>query len=510
MTERKNAAPVMTEQEAANNVLTTATTVPQKAAQCQGNSKKSERHALGIGSKVYALAIKCYDEQLMAGMAQDKAGLASFIRQVDPAKYQVLAIMHDRDTVTDGIWAEAAVKPHYHVILRCVDRKSRVKVSTALNMLGIRFRPGTDDALWLEHGVETVGNFAGYATYLTHETQDAIRDAKEQYDVSEIISNLTPEGVEQVRDGYIRVSEIRKLTQDALISLDKEAYDLGYNFGDFEKWYDELPFSARSHAKMKVIRESYSRGVDARVRERNNVLRLCVFIQGQPNCGKSYASEHTLDGSNVLVVSGGGTGKFDNLRPDHDAIIIDDDVCPNLLNMSDNYMCRAYRRRSNNPVWAGRYLIVTSNKSFEQWLDDCHVSRENVEAVRSRFFVCNIITNRNGISELRCDSISDRGTTDERMARWKMFESFSLRFNAIIGTYTPSDKDSYSDPVADAYLYSPFSGFADYEAKQAELAEQEYMEWLAQQDEQGLTDEQERELEEFLARKEKPRPRYYG
>lgn len=109
---------------------------------------------------------------------------------------------------------------------------------------------------------------------------------------------------------------------------------------------------------MKTIRESYDRGVNARIEEGAEMLRLCVFIHGEPNSGKTYASEKALSDKRYLTIKGGGSGKFDNLRVDHEAIIIDDDVCPNLLNMTDNYICRAYKRQSNNPAWTGNILLL--------------------------------------------------------------------------------------------------------------------------------------------------------
>lgn len=71
------------------------------------------------------------------------------------------------------------------------------------------------------------------------------------------------------------------------------------------------------------------------------MLRLCVFIYGEPNSGKTCTPEKALSGKRYLTVKGGSTGKFDNLRVDHQSIIIADDVCANLLNMTDNYICRA-------------------------------------------------------------------------------------------------------------------------------------------------------------------------
>lgn len=403
--------------------------------------KKDKTKVLGYHQKVYAVAFKFYEEQLPWG----EQAFIEAVRNSDKRKAQVLAIKHYRDTVTDGIWAVATVKPHWHVIVRMTRRNDSMRVSRILESLCIKYRPGIDDVLWQEHGVETVGNFGGYAVYLTHETEEAIRDAKERYDISEIVSNLTIDEIEQVREGYIRVSEKRKLSQDELVALDKEAFAMGYDMKDFDRWYNEQPFAVRSNAKMKVIKESYDRGVKVRVDEHQEINRLCVFIEGGANTGKTYASKKALDGKRILSVGGGGTGKFDLLRPDHEAIVVDDDVCPNLLNMTDNYICRAYKRNSNNPAWAGRYFIVTSNLTFKAWLEACGIRTDdgwgNVTAhyvaMKSRFFVCRLKADANGVNHLALTSPSRRGSAQEQIERANMFMDFKRKFDATIAGYAP-------------------------------------------------------------------------
>lgn len=403
--------------------------------------KRDKAKLIGIHQKVYSVAFKFYEEQLPLG----EAAFIDAVRGSDKRMAQVMAIKHDRDIVTDGIWQCAAVKPHWHVIVRMTERNRSMRVGTILKALNIEYRPKIDDALWMGHGVETVGNFAGYAVYLTHDTEQAVMDAKERYDVSEIVSNLSPEEIAQVREGYIRVSERRKVTQDELVALDKEAFDMGYAMQDFDRWYNEQPFGVRSNAKMKVIRESYDRGVKVRVDEHQEINRLCVFIQGAPNTGKTYAAKHALGGKRTLSVGGGGTGKFDLLRPDHEAIVIDDDVCPNLLNMTDNYICRAYKRNSNNPAWSGRYFVVTSNMSFRDWLEACGVRTEDrwghpsahYKAMLSRFFVCRLKADENGVNHLALTSASTRGSQVEQVERADMFMEFKRAFDDTIAGYAP-------------------------------------------------------------------------
>ena len=412
--------------------------IPQANNNRQVSKYNKQGHVLSIGQKVYSVAIKCYDEQLIYGASY----LYDAIHNTLKSDFQVLAIKHDRDEYADGIWRTAKEKPHYHIIVRCTDRKKRVRVGTVMRGLGIQFRPNVDDVLWVNHGVETIGNYAGYANYLTHETEEAIRDGKELYDISEIVSNLSTEEIIQVREGYIRVSEKRKISMDELISLDSEAYQLGYNLKNFDAWYGNLSFSIRSNAKMKTVQESYYRGVRVRVEEQPAVLRLCVFIQGAPNSGKTYAARAGLEGQRILTIEGGGTGKFDKLSADHGAILVSDDVCPNLLNMTDNYICQAYRRQRDNPAWTGQYFIVTSNVTFDEWLAECGIKRpEHIQAMRSRFFICELSqdkkTQNASLSLVRA---SERGSIEEQKQRLEMFGEFRKRFNATIAQYHPSSE----------------------------------------------------------------------
>lgn len=457
MTENTTKKPLVGGQEGVDgdtSVIDVNKSISQNVRSKKSKSWKKEPKVLGNEQKVSNVAIKCYEEQLSQGWFYTK----ECIEQLDATQYQVLAIVHNRDTVTDGIWALANEKPHMHVIFRCVDRKKRVRVKTILNMLGIEFRKGIDDSLWLNHGVESVGDFSAYANYLTHETEEAIKDNKELYSIHDIVSNLDESGIKQVRSGYTRiVADDIRVTTSELAELDKKAYKLGYELGNFHSWYENLSFVIRAHSKLKTVKESYDFGVAKRIKDNISVNRLCVFIEGDPNTGKTYASEKAIPSEDVLKVRGGGSGKFDNLRADVGGILIDDDVCPNLLNMSDNYPCHAYKRNSNNPVWAGDHLIVTSNKTFREWLEDCGIKTtryvdgcaryddtEHYEAMRSRFYICKVV-NVSGVNKLKLLSPSTRGSVEDQTKRLDKFINFRDKFNETIATYKPKlDTVDYS------------------------------------------------------------------
>ena len=409
---------------------------------------KRQHKMLSIHSKVNAFAIKFYDEQLPYGWQITSDAIKSF----DKEKVIVMAIRHDRDEQADGIWAVALEKPHYHVIFKLRDNKKKERISTVLSKLQIYYRPQLDDSLIENHGIESIGSFTGYALYLTHETKDAIADNKEIYELSEIVSNLNEDEIKHVRDGFIRFSDIgKKVAISKLEELDKNAFELGYKLKNFSEWYNSLPFAVRSHSKMKTIEESYSRGVQVRMEEGTEITRLCVYIQGSPNTGKTYAVKQALMGKQTLMVSGGGTGKFDRLRPDHEAIIIDDDICPNLLNITDNYICRVYRRNSGNPVWAGSYFIVTSNLTFDEWLETCGIkSAVHKNALATRFYICTV-EQENGVSRLALAQPSTRGSIEEQTQRADSFVKFQAIFNQTISQYSPSvtmvDYDTIIDPI---------------------------------------------------------------
>lgn len=235
--------------------------------------------------------------------------------------------------------------------------------------------------------------------------------------------------------------------------LDHTARQLGYELKDFDEWWDTLSVNVVSSPKFRTIKESYYRGVGQRVSENDEVNRLSVFIHGAPNTGKTYAAEHSVPGS-YLLVSGGGNGKFDNLKPSTNAIIIDNDTCPDLRYMADNYICRAYRRWRNNSVWAGEYFIVTSNKIFERWVRECGIvtkdsfgkPTENFRAIQSRFYLCEI-AKKNGQTYLKCTRVSERGTLEDQQERLNKFLSFKKKFNQTIAEYHPSEEDEvdYTD-----------------------------------------------------------------
>ena len=314
-----------------------------------------------------------------------------------------------------------------------------------LALLGVVFRPELDELIWRERGVERIKTLEQAVAYLTHETPECDVKGKELYDRDDIVSNLEPDEIDQLRDGYVRISHSKhKATVDEQIKLAQVAYNAGYA-GDksWREFVATLPFLLQKGSVYNLYRERYQLGVDDRMRERAEVLRLCVFIKGEANQGKTYAAKHAFDGRGFNIVEigdGGKTGKFDNINEDVDVLIIDDAIISDVLGMADNKVCRVYRRNGFNPYWCGEYFIVTSNLSFEDWAKYCGITDRTMDAAKSRFYICEIVEQGDGRKFLHvpADCISKRGTPEEQEQRRDRFIEFRKQFEKIVNEYRPN------------------------------------------------------------------------
>jgi len=382
-------------------------------------------------SKVRDLVIKCYDEQMPKGWSYVK----KCIRRQNKANMHVSGICHDEDeTYEEGsIWLAAVKKRHFHIVVKLIKRGKdgriiQQEVMTILNKLGIYFRPGEDDKLWIERGIERIDDYVRSITYLPHWTEDARRESKHEYEMKDIVSNLDEAELRQIMDGYINPSEAnRKVSNAHMEDLKKIAEQKGYALESLEDWLQTLSIAELSSSKLKPVKDAYWYQAQRRIEESKDMLRLCVYIQGEHNVGKSYNSFRALQklGYKVFTVDSGdsNTGKFDALKAEHTAMLVDDATIKDVLSMSDNRICTVYRRNRNNPFWAGEILIVTNNKSFEEWAKQCGVSDEQMEAARSRFYLCHI-KNKYDRAILICDEPSTRGTRKNQEARRELFEKF--------------------------------------------------------------------------------------
>lgn len=372
-------------------------------------------------------------------------------------EFQVIGIIHNKDLKADpkDYFKVSSIKAHCHLVIKRKDDES-FRINTVMDSLGVFFRRYIDNELWC-YSVDTCHNWNHSVAYLTHETDKAIAQGKYIYDREEIFSNCDASLIDGFRDGLNGPHRNSRISPEELEYWDRRFYDQGYDLKDFNSLYNSLNFSLRSHSKMKTIKESYFRGIEERLeKDPPKINRVCLFIQGPPDTGKTYAIKSALKqlGFKTYAVSGGGTGKFDNLNIEHQAITIDDTTCRNLLNMTDDIITRAYRRNSNNPYWTGEVFIVTSNLSFYEWCEQCGVRVKNVdysgtlsehgEAMKTRFFEFEV-SKIGGINQIQfTGSLDDlRGMSEAKKQKLEIAEKIISLANETMAKYKKSKTEEF-------------------------------------------------------------------
>lgn len=367
-------------------------------------------------------------------------------------EFYVVGIIHDKDEVADpeDYFKLSSIKPHCHLVIKCKDKDKTFKVNSMLKKLGIYYRRYIDNELW-GYSVAPCGNFASSVAYLTHETYQAMADGKYIYDREEIFSNCDTSVIDGLRDGLNGSHRNSRVSPEVLEIWDGHFYDRGYDLKDFDTLYDSLNFDLRSHSKIKTIKESYYRGIEARLKvDPPKINRVCLFIEGPPDTGKTYAMREASKqlGFKTYFISGGGTGKFDDLSITDQAIVIDDTTCPNLLNMTDSRITKAYRRNSNNPYWTGEVFIVTSNKNLLDWCTDSGLSvynlgtnipKEHGIAMKTRFLEYKV-NQIEGINQIEfIGNLDDmRGTFEDKQQKLEMANKIISLANKTMAEYKKS------------------------------------------------------------------------
>lgn len=379
--------------------------------------------------------------------------LLSTIYSIDSSTYQVFFIMHNRDFREDDFFVPSAEKRHYHLIMRFtpvqgVHRDGR-KVRTLLNVLGIKYRKGFDESLILNKGIESVNDFPAYLLYLTHSDDKSVLAGKAPYNKSELVSNCI-DSYDDILAGYSGVQAPHKLSREEYEKVFYLANQYGLEGRSFTSCMDDVGrFLILSSSKVKVLRESYQLGLLDRLSQHRELDRLVLFIEGDANLGKSYNVRLALEDlgvRNPLFVTNSGSGKYDALSIDNDALVLDDVTGKDMLNVSDQYECSLYRRNSGDAVWGGRYLIVTNNHAFRPWLirslglsvDSCgqlsHYDELTLEPCMTRFYAVRLVERPDGIHAVLCN-VFKRGNSDKQSRIKSMYDAFMSSFLGHVNDY---------------------------------------------------------------------------
>lgn len=368
--------------------------------------------------------------------------------------WQIEAICHDRDEVAneDDMFEPSAVKPHFHVILRDAD-KNRFLVKTILKVLKLNYQK-QDSSLFFNSGCTTIFNFNAYSVYLTHETEQAIRDGKEFYELSEVMTNMSLDELKAVRAGYNRLQAKSKLSETDWNELAEYVAGLGDKMDDFQAWADKtLTFSQQTNSKFLKLQQVYNRHLLKAVEQSPDIIRCCVLIFGKFNDGKSYTARHALMALGETVYNARqGSGKYDGLRHEASAMLFDDRKMTDSLNVTDNRATVLHSRGTgNDKPWVGRYVVITTNQDPDEFFRDQVQDDSQVEALRSRFYVATITYDYLKFGHLQLSQSSIRGSKSDIIKRNALYTRFADKFNELIKQYHPLSKNEA--PKLDAKYY---------------------------------------------------------
>ncbi len=235
----------------------------------------------------------------------------------------------------------------------------------------------------------------------------------------------------------------KKVTNKEIAETGAQAYELGREFGDFGDWYFSKRFPLRCELDLEMLEEIYNQGAESKAKETVYVNRLCVFIHGKTNTGKTYTSVEALKqiGYNHFYdIRGYGPAKFRNISTSVQAILLDNwtdgKYMSRFLELCGDKPVKITHREKNNQYFVGDMIVVTSTESFDEWAKTCRFTPEQTEYLRSRFYICEVGKKM----QIHCVSIIDRETKEQQQERLGKFMDFAQTYNKLILDYIKPGK----------------------------------------------------------------------
>ena len=361
------------------------------------------------------MAAKFYIEQLPGGDDE----LINAVKTTSSSDRWLVAIKH----------TNTKDKPHWHFMDLSKEKKG-FNVGGELHRFGIYFRPGTDDALMKNRGLETLGSFDSYLGYVLHTDEKSQNLNKEPYSLDDIVSNLPQEELQKILDG--RPTKMKKLSSAEQIEIARKA---GYESKGFYTVANTVGISGLGPLVEKKLRNAYEAGAFQRMKEHLMVNRLCVEIQTNRGGDKGISNEKVfsavqvaLKGLELSVSRFGDDIVFDSTT---DGIITQE--CPDsfareyiISIASDNH------KPNKKSLWTGRYLIYVNGYKEGHESKNCFVCQ-----IKNKKLICIFAPSLTG---------------DERsVAIGEMYKEFRDKFNE---SYNKNSSDMKAHSLDLDYLNS--------------------------------------------------------
>lgn len=475
-------------------------TLPQGQANRPKSKKKSKKSSssgsasLSLWSEPRTVQLKFYVEQLMD--PAKRAYYTNLLNSIDSGKataleeasakqleneicrqfwdllsnfnyldFRVAGIYHNEDLTEDkgSSFVPSIKKGHWHVMAWRGSFKNPTKrfhLNNLVKKLGLQYS-SADETVWKKDGAEQLKyGVPAFFMYLTHESLDAIQKAKHVYSRDLIAKNFSDEEAKQIRLAYKRSMVKTALDWDFLAG---EAYSLGKKVGNFSRWAD-LHFNVGQQAtrNFKVVREKYNEGLNIGITTLTDCPRCSIVISGAPNLGKTYTSRLALKKMGLATVTvASGTGKYDRVQPETDALIFDDTGVSDARNVLDNVGVVLHRRNSDDRPFKGKYVIITTNESHSIWtkktaigvqtlegksLEEAESLQNIIEAVKSRVYFAHISAS----GKLVLDKRQERGSQKDFAVHDKMFLEFKRAFDTERAGYVPASETLKDGLFADS------------------------------------------------------------
>lgn len=361
------------------------------------------------------------------------------------------AVLHDHDEREDG----SIKKPHFHILI-INTKSSQVKVFSILEYLAghTSFCLRDEDDLHWDNTLR-IPNMAkkehiSLFLYLTHESRQAIEGNKYKYDRSLVRGNMSADRKKALYDSYYVPSSGSSSGPSSNITVAclEKARELGRQGLSLDDWwYNDLDKVVSAKAQLRTSCEKeHAYGVQEYIQhfDYDHFDRLVIFINGGHGLGKTTISRKVLNQlcSKLYIIDAGKTGKFDNLQPSHDGVLINDTSVPDLLGFADQNPVSVYRRGSGNPVCLAKYVIFTFNGDFYQYAEDMgytnSMNQNSVRAIHSRMFHCEVDPSTR---KLRLISAPDRFEEADKVNRLaRLYCDYEDAYNAEVDKYQELDK----------------------------------------------------------------------
>lgn len=323
----------------------------------------------------------------------------SAVQNVDKDLYFVAAILHDKDVFIEDFWTTEPETDHIHIVvlgtLMPSGQRRTFVIKDVLEMLRISFDKEADKGILDFGAIEVCKYIEESVKYLTHGTPASEIDGKYPYDHDEVKTNDREQYTDFINSVKQASAKARLKAEDAIAyvplfrkaGLELMSFRDAFRFAGLSDWL--WYYCLGKNSIMNVFKAAYEEGLDATIAN-NHVDRICLYIYGAHEIGKTTAVQRLCETLGIskdqIFIAADGYGKYDGLTPQHEVLLADDVSLQNMLTLADERVAKLSQRNKGYSVFAGSFVIATSNVKPEEFF---HKNKEDKHG--------NVLVDKNGV-----------------------------------------------------------------------------------------------------------------